>query len=169
MRRETEEQLAHEEDRRAIVEQQLQSDEFMYTPITILKTQEFCPYDWMLMRGTECIAWGEFKHFNRSRVFIMQTGELWVSLGKLTTGRELQGVSGKPFVLFVELEEGLFFHVLDFRQHYTVKYLANSDKTGRTYRSAVGIIPSSQLHDFKTERVFLWEHLNNADQVDNVA
>ena len=167
--RETEAQLLHEDYCREIIQEQLQEDdEHRFPRILLKKTDQFCAYDWMLMRGQYCFGFAEFKAFKKPKTLIDRTGEMWMQLHKMTAGREVHEVTGLPFIFFIHLNEGLFFHVLRTDKPYKARFLDSSMKEQREYKSAIAVIPSKELHDLRTERDLLWEHFASADQADYV-
>ena len=167
MIRETERDRNTEEGARKKIEEQLWSDSGQVTKenfFSLQKTSQFEHFDWMIMRGDTCVGWAEYKRMYKPASFFKRTGELWVYLKKLTEGRQLQQISGRPWFFFAELDDVMVFHPLQTHSTYRTLFLDRSEKEKREYKAACAAIPTKELFSWSTHRHVFWDFINNADK-----
>jgi len=124
--------------------------------LQVFECAKFYRCDWQLMRNGKHLAFAEYKFSTKK---IKEKGEhYWINLSKIMFAESLIMISGKPWFLFVEFPEGIFYYQLDYPVHpfFEITRFVKKDEDGKYSKQPCAILPIkefSKLDEDKTSPI----------------
>ena len=120
--------------------------------LQVFECAKFYRCDWQLMRNGKHLAFAEYKFSTKS---IKEKGEnYWINLSKVMFAESLIMISGKPWFLFVEFPEGLFYYQLDYPVHpfFEITRFVKKDPDGKYNKQPCAILPIKEFHQLDADK-----------------